>query len=122
MTTGKSGRLLKCWRHFVSGVTGIRYTPPTSLLSRETDSSTQGKKTGNRDHVCTVVQLNTSLWTVARWSVWQRGRSTLARKGYVSIALVPDTEQQSVVSREVAKSVMVDITRQYVTKNIHSCC
>ena len=29
--------------------------------------------------------------------VWQRGRSTLARKGYVSIALVPDTEQQSVV-------------------------
>ena len=52
----------------------------------------------------------------------QRGRSTLARKGYVSIALVPDTEQQSVVSPEVAKSVMVDITRQYVTKNIHSCC
>ena len=37
------------------------------------------------------------------------------RKGYVLIALVSDTEQQSVVSREVARSVMVDITRQSVT-------
>ena len=27
-------RFLKCWRYFVSGVTGIRYTHPTSLLSR----------------------------------------------------------------------------------------
>ena len=52
--------------------------------------------------MCTVVQLSTSLWTVTRWLVWQRGRSILVRKGYVLIALVSDTEQQSVVSREVA--------------------
>ena len=75
-------------------------------------NSMQGKTTGNRDHVCTVVQLNTSLWTVARQSVWQRGRSTLA------IALAPDTEQKSAVSRDVARSVMVDITHKSVTKNI----
>ena len=37
------------------------------------------------------------------------------RKGYVLIALVSDTEQQSVVSREVTRSVMVDITRQSMT-------
>ena len=57
----------KLRRHFLGGVTQILYTHPTSLLSRKTGSLTQGKKTGNTDHVCTVVQLSTSLWTVTRW-------------------------------------------------------
>ena len=73
-------RFLKCWRYFVSGVTGIRYTHPTSLLSRETDSSTRGRKTGNRDHVSSVVQLNTSLWTVGKVVSVAEGKKHLSEK------------------------------------------
>lgn len=55
-------------------------------------------------------------------SVAERKKHLSEKRLCFNIALVPDTEQQSVVSREVARSVMVDITRQSVTKNSHSYC
>ena len=66
MTTGMIGRSHRCWRHFVNGVTGILYTRPSNQTSRETDSSTQGKKTIDRDRAFTALQPATSLLTVTR--------------------------------------------------------
>ena len=60
------GRSHRCWRHFVNGVTGILYTHPTNQTSRETDSSTQGKKIIDRDCAFTALQPATSLLTVTR--------------------------------------------------------
>lgn len=55
-----------CWRHFANGVIGILYTHPTNQTSRETDSSTQGKKIIYRDRAFTALQPATSLLTVTR--------------------------------------------------------
>lgn len=116
-TTGKRGR------HFLSGVTGIRYTHLTSLLSHETDSLTQGKKTGNRDCVYCGSAEHKSVDCNKVVSVAERKKHLSEKRlCFNCTCLVPNTEQQSVVSREVARSVTVDITRQSVMKNSHSYC